>query len=161
MLSVDYSVSMCALPHLSGRWSRAAGVDSPECSSFTSDDMVFVIESAATNRSFRRFLGTPGKKKDFQIKITTHVVSCSVIMQRCKQIQKRNILHITITILEIVHTHPERRPRARPLPPLPGSPAVCELGWSRPRWSVWAWAWSSPLRDWGRNEGSLRTGTAT
>lgn len=37
-------------------------VDSPEWSSFTSDDMVFVIESAATNRSFRRFLGTPTKQ---------------------------------------------------------------------------------------------------
>lgn len=39
---------------------RAAARDRPECSSFTSDDIVFVIESAATSRSFRRFLGTPG-----------------------------------------------------------------------------------------------------
>ena len=32
--------------------------------------MVFVIESAATNRSFRRFLGTP--VKHFRIKLETH-----------------------------------------------------------------------------------------
>lgn len=40
---------------------QGKGLNWPECSSFTRDDIVFVIESAATNRSFRRFLGTPGK----------------------------------------------------------------------------------------------------
>lgn len=34
--------------------------------------MVFVIESAATNRSFRRFLGTP--VKHFRIKLKTHAL---------------------------------------------------------------------------------------
>lgn len=43
-------------------------VDKPEWSSFTSDDIVFVIESAATRRSFRRFLGTPKRRSHFQVK---------------------------------------------------------------------------------------------
>lgn len=36
----------------------------PECSSFTSDDIVFVMESAATSRSLRRFLLVPGRRAD-------------------------------------------------------------------------------------------------
>lgn len=43
-------------------------VDKPEWSSFTSDDIVFVIESAATRRSFRRFLGTPEEQSRAQVK---------------------------------------------------------------------------------------------
>lgn len=37
--------------------------------------MVFVIESAATNRSFRRFLGTPGKQRQFHIELKTCALS--------------------------------------------------------------------------------------
>lgn len=59
------------------------------------------------------------------------------------------------------NSHPERRPPARPLPPQPGSPAACGLGWTQLRWSVLAWAWSSRHCGWGTSEGSLQSGTAT
>lgn len=36
----------------------------PECSSFTSEDMVLVMESAATSRSLRRFLLAPVSRAD-------------------------------------------------------------------------------------------------
>lgn len=40
---------------------HALAQPSPECSSFTSEDMVLVMESAATSRSLRRFLLVPGR----------------------------------------------------------------------------------------------------
>lgn len=181
---------------------ETCGISWPEWSSFTSDDIVFVIESAATKRSFRRFLGTPRKQRHFHIKLQTHAVSSQAVsscswsaypagritvlswevsleehLSLCSliNIQKCIFFHIinnySVSLQEfyndyalfqaLVHSHPEQRPQARPLPPLPGSPAVCELGWTQLRWSVWAWAWSSPHRDWVKNEGSLQTGTAT
>lgn len=50
--------------------------------------MVFVIESAATNRSFRRFLGTPGKDGHFQIKLKTHAVS-TVAVYSCESVNRQ------------------------------------------------------------------------
>lgn len=51
-------------------------VDEPEWSSFTSDDIVFVIESAATRRSFRRFLGTPEEQSRAQVKQVLSSAQC-------------------------------------------------------------------------------------
>lgn len=161
---------------------ETCGINWPEWSSFTSDDIVFVIESAATNRSFRRFLGTPRKQRHFHIKLRTHAVSSQAVSSCSWSAYPAGRIdgltwevsleeHASLCSLEfyndyalfqaLAHSHPEQRPQARPLPPLPGSPAACELGWTPLRWSVWAWAWSSPHRDWVKNEGSLQTGTAT
>lgn len=126
-------------------WDPAAAArDRPECSSFTSDDIVFVMESAATSRSFRRFLGTPGggggeRRRGHDTQQKTKWMTDSAAPD----------------------SHPERTPPARLRPPPPGSPGACEWGWSQPTWSVWASAWSIRRRGWARSEGSLRTGTAT
>lgn len=57
-------------------------------------------------------------------------------------------------------THHEQRPPARRPPGPPYSPGACASAWSRPRWSVWAWAWSSPPRGWATSGGSRPTATA-
>lgn len=124
---------------------RAAARDRPECSSFTSDDIVFVIESAATSRSFRRFLGTPGGGRNGRGHATQQINA-----RRCDR-------PFFLGHSAAPDSHPERRPPARLRPPPPGSPGACEWGWSRPRWSVWASAWSIRRRGWARSEGSLRT----
>lgn len=101
---------------------------------------MFVIESAATKRSFRRFLGTPGKP--------------DALFQHRFSLARR---HSEVPL----KSHPEQKPRARRPPPPPGSPEACGSGWSRPTWSGSAWAWSSRRCGWGRNGGIHRTATAT
>lgn len=101
---------------------------------------MFVIESAATKRSFRRFLGTPaGHTPSFKQRLSDWGGASE----------------------ELGKSHPEQRPPARHPPPPPGSPGACGSGWSQPMWSGWAWAWSSRRCGWARNGGILQTATAT
>lgn len=106
----------------------------PELSSFTSDDIVLVMESAAMSRSFLKFLRGPWreKKKSFQIWLHT---ACN------KRKQTEDLLLCYL----------ERRPLERPLPRPWVSPEVCESGlcWQSLSGSVWestGW-WCG----WGRN----------
>lgn len=104
---------------------------------------MFVIESAATKRSFRRFLGTPTKQTpSFKCASQTGVSASGGASEA------------------LVKSHPEQRPRARHPPPPPGSPGACGSGWSQPMWSGWAWAWSSRRCGWVRNGGILQTAAA-
>lgn len=105
---------------------------------------MFVIESAATKRSFRRFLGTPGKTDTC---VQKHIQTCVFLSPGASEAS--------------VKSHPEQKPPARRPPPPPGSPGACGSGWSRPTWSGWAWAWSSRRCGWVRNGGILPTAYAT
>lgn len=135
-LGSDLSIHACVWRC---KGNREKGLNWPEWSSFTRDDIVFVIESAATKRSFRRFLGTPRN----QTLVETQVW----LVHRHSEL--------------LLKSHPEQKPRARHPPPPPGSPAACGSGWSQLTWSGSAWAWSSRRCGWVRNGGIPRTATAT
>lgn len=105
---------------------------------------MFVIESAATKRSFRRFLGTPGERTPL-----------------FKSTYKHAFYFHEELLKASAKSHPEQKPPARRPPPPPGSPGACGSGWSRPTWSGWAWAWSSRRCGWVRNGGILQTAYAT
>lgn len=49
---------------------------SPEWSSFTRDDMVLVMESAATSRSLRRFLLVPAGSEQMGMQASEHGGEC-------------------------------------------------------------------------------------
>lgn len=49
---------------------------SPEWSSFTRDDMVLVMESAATSRSLRRFLLVPAGSEQMVMQVSEHGDEC-------------------------------------------------------------------------------------
>jgi hypothetical protein len=75
---------------------------SPELSSLTNEDMVLVMESAATRRSFLKFLLGPGDR--------TEAGTNTGIPE-----PEEATALLTVKVCECVY-YPERRPPARPLP---------------------------------------------
>lgn len=113
----------------------------PELSSFTSDDIVLVMESAAMRRSFLKFLLGPFHQANKQTKSLT---KCS-FQKPFWTISTSRIMFICVTC------YPEQRPLEHPLPRPWVSPEVCESGSCRQSPSGSGWGSADRWCGWGKS----------